>query len=473
MLSSWYWLAGCSLHVLAAARIHSLPEDTYAFPKYGVSFLNGQPVDEDTAHRWLQHGLRGGELEFLDQPWSSDGARTAQSLKEIGGADGQTVLSAEPRYRLEHMKLGPKAAYICFVPPPLETPPEEEDNDANLTPALGWSLLQPLSGTCLYHRQGWFTYSYCHNQEIRQFRELPLSHLPAGGYQPEEDPDWESYTLGRAPPTPEPGAELTVAEQTALAANLELARGAGSRYLVQRWGDGSICDKNGRKREVEVQFHCSMTMTDTILFVKEAKTCSYVLVVHTPRLCAAPGFKSRLDAREEARIRCREIVPHAAVGGQGELPESDHPVRLPKKAVLPGKEGGLPAKEASPPTEEKEGKGKEEDGKKEGKDDTKKIKGTGADALRRALSALMGREDGAVVVELDPSDFAEFGLEEEEFVIGTEGFISPELAAALSKAGLPVRDGGEDVDGEEGEEDGKDRKEEGDGVRAAAQRGNL
>lgn len=89
MLSSWYWLAGCSLHVLAAARIHSLPEDTYAFPKYGVSFLNGQPVDEDTAHRWLQHGLRGGELEFLDQPWSSDGARPAQSLKEIGGADGQ------------------------------------------------------------------------------------------------------------------------------------------------------------------------------------------------------------------------------------------------------------------------------------------------------------------------------------------------------------------------------------------------
>lgn len=44
-----------------------------------------------------------------------------------------------------------------------------------------------------------------------------------------------------------------MAEQSAIAANLELARGAGSRYLVQKWGDGTICDKTGRKREVEVQ----------------------------------------------------------------------------------------------------------------------------------------------------------------------------------------------------------------------------
>lgn len=60
--------------------------------------------------------------------------------------------------------------------------------------------------------------------------------------------------MGQAPATtPEPGADLTVAEQNALAVNLELARGAGSRYLVQRWGDGTICDKTGREREIEIQ----------------------------------------------------------------------------------------------------------------------------------------------------------------------------------------------------------------------------
>lgn len=63
--------------------------------------------------------------------------------------------------------------------------------------------------------------------------------------------------LGRAPPTLEPGADLTVAEEAALAANVELARGPGSRYLVQRWGDGTHCDKTGRKREVEVQVSSS------------------------------------------------------------------------------------------------------------------------------------------------------------------------------------------------------------------------
>lgn len=44
-----------------------------------------------------------------------------------------------------------------------------------------------------------------------------------------------------------------MADHAALAANLELARGPGSRYLVQRWGDGTVCDRTGKQREIEVQ----------------------------------------------------------------------------------------------------------------------------------------------------------------------------------------------------------------------------
>ena len=72
--------------------------------------------------------------------------------------------------------------------------------------------------------------------------------------------------MGRAPTQPAPGAELTVAEQNAYATNLELAKNAGSRYLVQRWGDGTLCDKTGKNREVEVQvryfrpfFYCGLS----------------------------------------------------------------------------------------------------------------------------------------------------------------------------------------------------------------------
>jgi len=78
-----------------------------------------------------------------------------------------------------------------------------------------------------------------------------------------------------------------------------------------------------------------MVMTDHILFVKEAKTCSYVLVVQTPRLCGEPGFKSRRDAGEEAEIRCREIVD-AKTEREINLPTADHPLKIPpRKTVLP------------------------------------------------------------------------------------------------------------------------------------------
>ncbi|KAG6335197.1 hypothetical protein ID866_3891 [Astraeus odoratus] len=132
-------------------------------------------------------------------------------------------------------------------------------------------------------------------------------------YEPTEDPEWEAFTLGRAPTALEAGAEMVVADQFPPVANLEVGHGPGTRYLVQRWGDGTYCDKTGKPREVEVQFHCSMTATDSILFVREAKTCSYVLVVQTPRLCGEPGFKSRLQTRDETLIRCRQIIDSVSV----------------------------------------------------------------------------------------------------------------------------------------------------------------
>ena len=71
-----------------------------------------------------------------------------------------------------------------------------------------------------------------------------------------------------------------------------------------------------------------MTMTDNIMFVKETKTCNYILVVNTPRLCGEPGFKSPIDQREEALIRCRQVVDATTLANtDSTLPESDHPFR--------------------------------------------------------------------------------------------------------------------------------------------------
>lgn len=52
-------------------------------------------------------------------------------------------------YALEYLKMGPDE-YLCLIPKPLEPPPPEEEPEDEITPARSWSLLLPLTGTCLY-----------------------------------------------------------------------------------------------------------------------------------------------------------------------------------------------------------------------------------------------------------------------------------------------------------------------------------
>ncbi|KIK99300.1 hypothetical protein PAXRUDRAFT_132388 [Paxillus rubicundulus Ve08.2h10] len=303
---------------LSEARLlYSGPEDLFAFPKYRVAFLNNIPVLNETAQRWLQHGLRGGEQEFLGESWDEPTWHAQPPMREIGSSEignQQDAPKLEPSlYSLEHMRMGPDNNFLCLIPPARDIralAPEESDGDETIRNS--WSLLQPLSEKCLYYRQTWFTYSYCHNRLIRQFKELVPPHAPTvlTNYPHHllKFVQWDAFTLGRAPTAAENSADVAVADQPSQAANLEVAHVPGSRYLVQRWGDGTLCDKTGKPREAEVHFHCSTTMTDSILLVRETKPCSYLLVIQTPRLCGQPGFKFTPENRDESLIRCREII---------------------------------------------------------------------------------------------------------------------------------------------------------------------
>ncbi|KAG2116768.1 uncharacterized protein F5147DRAFT_769126 [Suillus discolor] len=309
-----------TLSSVQAKLLYSGPEDLYAFPKHRVTFLNNLPVQNETVQRWLNEGLRGGESEFLDDRRDEPSWFSNPVYKEIGGSElemsndasqiSQSPIPDNSGYILNHMKMGPDNDFICLIPPARDVPIQVQENiDQDTVLRNGWSLLEPLSGKCLYYRQSWFTYSYCHNQEIRQFKELTHTQPRSpGASEPTEDPEWEAFTLGRAPSAQDSGADVAVTDRHAQVGHFEVAHGPGSRYLVQRWGDGTFCDKTGKSREVEVQFHCSMTMADSILLVREAKTCSYVLIVQTPRLCGEPGFKSRMELPEQTFIRCRQII---------------------------------------------------------------------------------------------------------------------------------------------------------------------
>jgi hypothetical protein len=74
--------------LVPASPFHSLADDIYAFPKFRVTFLNGLPLLNETAERWLREGLRGGEAEFLDHPtpW-----REPSPFKHIDAGDGTAV----------------------------------------------------------------------------------------------------------------------------------------------------------------------------------------------------------------------------------------------------------------------------------------------------------------------------------------------------------------------------------------------
>lgn len=183
---------------------------------------------------------------------------------------------------------------------------------------------------------------YCHNSHIRQFRQAPHQHPhPAAGFTPEEDQRYEAYTLGQAtaPPSSQRGtkrkATLPGQKQTVQGDALEVDKvnapptpptsidrlnhdhavsyglAPSSRYLVQRWSDGTRCDKTNRPREIEVQVHCSMTTTDTIYLIKELSICNYVMIIHTPHLCGLPGFRADHSPVDSARVRCREVISDA------------------------------------------------------------------------------------------------------------------------------------------------------------------
>ncbi len=168
-----------------------------------------------------------------------------------------------------------------------------------------------------------------------------------------------------------------------------------------------------------------MTMTDMVLFVKETKTCSYVLVINTPRLCSEPGFKSRDAATGEAPIRCREIVdtlPQEPLN----FPITDYPVKgaQPRKPKLP------PVAALTDDDHDGAESGKTGAGSKGPKD---KIV---ADLLRKTIEAMKKNLAGKKALKLEePTEIIIELADDEEH--GQE--VSDGLMEALRAAGYDVR----------------------------------
>jgi protein OS-9 len=201
--------------------------------------------------------------------------------------------------------------YLCSLPRVEEVPtdakPESDskaDQEKDLVTAAdrGWELLRDLEGKCLFFVSGWWSYSFCYNSQIKQFHQLP----PGSGapiYPPQEDPSTPSYVLGRFKETNREQSEGSQKNSI----TTELQTKGETRYLVQKLGGGTTCDLTGKDRRVEVQFHCHPQSTDRIGWIKEVSTCTYLMIIYTPRLCNDVAF---LPPRENKAhtIACRQIL---------------------------------------------------------------------------------------------------------------------------------------------------------------------
>lgn len=222
--------------------------------------------------------------------------------------------------------------YLCSIPI-VEPQVKNETSEAEARAAeqkelaratdRGWELLQDLEGNCLYYVSGWWSYSFCYNSEIIQFHPLPpQAGKPA--LPPQRDPATKQYILGKAKPNQskedEWGNQIDVrkGKTNSEPPKTELQIKGDTRYLAQRMEGGTTCDLTGKPRRIEVQYHCNPHVTDRIGYIKEITTCSYLMVVYTPRLCNDVAFMPPPETKAN-EIVCHAIVSEDDMDDRNEL----------------------------------------------------------------------------------------------------------------------------------------------------------
>ncbi|KAK3713462.1 Protein OS-9 [Vermiconidia calcicola] len=284
----------------ASQTTFSVQDDLLAFPQYEVKFSEDYITESQAQSR-----LRNNDDLPQDEaapPAEIEHYRPAGSQANNNGKEEDA-----PQLDYEYMTLD-NQPYLCSIPQvtkPAQTgsggandtlTKAEEERELARATERGWELLSGMRGNCVYFISGWWSYKFCYNDGVRQFHQLPPSRgVPV--YPPVEDPGVEGYTLGMYSKDEkerdvQTGTDVAKpARKTSTPGSGELVQRGESRYLVQRLDGGTKCDLTGKDRRVEVQFHCNQHPSDRISLIKETSTCTYLLVIQTPRLCNDVAFQ--------------------------------------------------------------------------------------------------------------------------------------------------------------------------------------
>ncbi|KFZ00651.1 hypothetical protein V501_10561, partial [Pseudogymnoascus sp. VKM F-4519 (FW-2642)] len=330
----------------ASQTVFSIHDDIDAFPQYSIVF-SPSPISSSEA------------ADLLEPPKPSNGAEPSAIPLEYT----RLLLHSTP--------------HLCSIP----RPPTEERNltsealhKASLALELsranthGWELLAPLGKSCLYYTSGWWSYKFCYNDSITQFHAAP----PQPGrpqFPPVRDPRTPQFVLGRAKKVAgqdskthgkfyddgssekaEGGSDLELRgsqeEESEYYEDDEikgiLQDNGDNRYLAQKMKSGTLCDLTMRPREIEIQYHCLATGVDRVAWIKEVTTCSYLMVVHTPRLCKDVAFQPQTQA-ETLEILCKPIIGEEEEG----TAESSSTDSAPQEPVASGEAAAATSENAA------------------------------------------------------------------------------------------------------------------------------
>tara|TARA_R110002003_G_scaffold206_22_gene15863 strand:+ start:2569 stop:3429 length:861 start_codon:yes stop_codon:yes gene_type:complete len=270
-----FWALPAVLRIAVASQhTFSVFDDLLAFPQYEVIWPDTFITENDATSLLSQRA----------SPSSSSAMPASQETQELSKRDKATQAPGGED-ALEHtyeaiVLQGQR--YLCSIPTiPDEVPPNstttaeeakaEEAKELVRATDRGWELLEGMKGSCIYYLSGWWSYSFCYKNEVKQFHQLPPSRgVPI--YPPVEDTSVHSFVLGRYPKEEtakkperktldgERGSKATLDDEGNVKDEAEkglevprLESKGSSRYMAQRLSGGTECDLTGRPRKIDVQ----------------------------------------------------------------------------------------------------------------------------------------------------------------------------------------------------------------------------
>lgn len=158
------------------------------------------------------------------------------------------------------------------------------------------ALYKDMMGECIYYLKDWWTYSFCYGRDIKQFHIDP-SQLKLG-----VPPDFRNadmlFVLGMFDRKPSGTMNYKV----------NIKNEGEVNYLSYTLNKGTVCDLTGKDRSTEVQFYCNPTQElDSVLWIKEIKSCEYKMAISTKKICGNPIFAPPEKVNPH-KIECRRII---------------------------------------------------------------------------------------------------------------------------------------------------------------------